>query len=319
MGGLSRKSMRVLTIDVGTNSTLYLIAQLKLGKLTVLERGIYANHLGEALMRSGSLTSEVIEVNRSILQEIAQKGRNWGVRAVQGVGTAALRAAHNRELFLGEVRALGIPFRVITAEEEARLSWVGVFGPQGPGEMRGILDLGGGSTELAWGKGEEPSWHGSVSCGSVVLASRWFRNDPPIHEEIAGAESELQATFRDWTMAIQVREESPSPSPPFLVGTAGTVTALALIELQIPHYVPDCITGVVLTYETVTWWARRLLTMGYQERLHLPGMPPVRARYIHAGALILKVIMEVLGLSRLEVSDRGLLFGVAYQLGEKFF
>ncbi|MFN3821082.1 MAG: hypothetical protein ACK4OO_02010 [bacterium] len=302
---------RVLAVDVGTHSTLYLVADVSSDGVIVVERGIYANHLGETAGDQGQIPQEVLNTNEKILRIIVHKGEEWKVERALGVGTAALRRASNQDQFLLIAETVGLPFRIISSQEEIRLSWMGVLGATGPSEFKAVLDIGGGSTELMAGEGKEPRWAESLPLGSVLLSRKFFRNDPPLEEEIEAGEQFVRETVQHWSQLLSLTGAPSHPSSPWLIGTAGTVTALAMVENRILAYSPDCITGLLLTQEAITRWADQLLKMNYSQRLNVPAMPVVRARYIPAGALILKVIVDILGLEAIQVSDRGVLFGVA--------
>lgn len=303
--------IRVLAVDVGTHSTLYLVADVSSDEVRVVERGIYPNHLGETAGEQGQIPQGVLSANEEILRSILHKGEEWKVERALGVGTAALRRASNQDRFLEMTERVGFPFRIVSPQEEIQLSWMGVLGMKGPSEFKAVLDIGGGSTELMAGKGKEPQWAESLPLGSVLLTRRCFLNDPPLEEEIKFGEQVARETFQHWSSLLSLADVPSQPRSPWLIGTAGTVTALAMVENRILFYTPDCVTGAILKREAVNRWADELLKMDYSQRLVVPGMPAVRAKYIPAGALILKVIMEILGLEAIEVSDRGVLFGVA--------
>ncbi len=306
--------MRIFTIDIGTNSTLYLIADVVNTELKVLERGIEGNGLGANLAFDGKLSQKVLELNRDILQRILERAKRYQCECGAAVGTAALRTAVNKDEFIRMAKSLGLKLEVISDTKEAHLGWKGIFGLKGVGTPSAVLDLGGGSTELVYGKSVEPEWVSSVPLGAVILAKRYFIKDPPSQEEIDKATREVCQAFEKWKYKVNEFKTTAQVNILNLVGAAGTVTALAAIEYGILEYKPDIFNGLRLSFFQVNAWCQRLLAMSLSERRAIPGMPPVRAEYIHAGALILTEILRLLDIPALTVSDRGVMFGLAYEL-----
>ncbi|MBM3325830.1 MAG: hypothetical protein FJY65_02445 [Calditrichaeota bacterium] len=306
--------MRVLCVDIGTNSTLYLIADVNDGELTIVERGLEANGLGAGLSPGGSLGSELIEANRAILERIVRRTREYGCARSAAIGTAALRYAVNRDTFIAMAAELDIKVEVISDERETVLNWRGIFGPNGPAKFSTALDLGGGSTELAWGRGDKPEWSSSLPLGAVILARRCFTSDPPTKYNIENAALTARSALAIWQ---DLREEITTglkTGAIELIGSAGTVTALAAVKYRILEYKPDIFNGLTLSYAQICAWRDRLLSMNLTARRAMPAMPTARAEYIHSGALMLAEIVKMLGEPTVTVSDRGVMFGLAYEI-----
>ncbi|MBM3329551.1 MAG: hypothetical protein FJY67_08800 [Calditrichaeota bacterium] len=302
--------MRLLTVDIGTNSILHLIVDIREVELRVIERGLDESGLGAGITPDGLLSEELLGRNRQVLQRIVQKANAVGVERAAAVGTAALRMAVNREDYNQMAAEAGLPVEIVSGIREARLAWRGVFGLYGAEQRSGLLDLGGGSTELSIGIGREPDWTESLAIGSVNLARTAFSRDPPTVEDVVRAQVLARSHLSGW------RERWRSGLAPRLIGSAGTVTALAAIHNKIITYRHDELTGKVLSFDEVSRWSERLLRLDYEQRRALPGMPSVRARFIHGGVLLLREIMEVLEVPVLEVSDRGVMFGMAWELAD---
>lgn len=298
--------MRVLAVDIGTNSTLHLVADVDGGKLTLIERGIAGNRLGAGRAPDGSLPPELITHNRAILERILVRGRELGCRAGRAVGTHALRTAPNGDDFLHMAGELGLPVEIVDGEREAHLAWRGVFGPSGPGRPAALLDIGGGSSELMIGIGEEPEWSESLPIGAVTLTGM-FASDPPRPTEAKSARQLVREALSPWRGSL--------PKSVRLVGVAGTVTALAALERRLASYTPGALEGDTLRLQTIARWRDRLVRMPLAERESLPGMPPARAKVIPAGAVILSEVMKLLGRRTLRVSERGVMFGLAWEMG----
>jgi exopolyphosphatase/guanosine-5'-triphosphate,3'-diphosphate pyrophosphatase len=319
-------NVRILAVDVGTNSTLWMIADFGFRisefwgndttaeALTLIERGIEYNGLGAGLTAEGRISDEQFSVNRQIIEKIVRHGRESGCNRYGAVGTHALRKAVNSAEFLKMSNELGLPLEIISDEQEAELAWKGVFQFRNAdfgilnsekGQIA-LLDLGGGSTELALGKAEKIEWAQSLPLGAVTLARQFFQHDPPTSAEISAAKEAAQQTFSGWKGRLS--EDSS------LVLIAGTATALTAIENGITTYTPGCLEGLTLSLPQVQKWCDRLLKMSLEERKTIPGMPVERAGSIHAGALLLVEILTVLGKKEAQISERGVMFGLAMDI-----
>ena len=299
--------MRVLAVDIGTNSTLHLVADVTRNNLSLVERGLSGNKLGVGLTAELKIPPDVIELNRQLLASIVQRAAELGCQRMGAVGTQALREAVNRDELLDSARELGFEIRMLSPADEALLGWQGVFSPAGPGQSTALLDLGGGSCQLTTGTGAVPQWSESIPLGAVKLARQCFQNDPPTADEVAQAIEVISFNFQRWGNAL----ECGTP----LIGVAGTITALSALQQSIASYQPGLLEGLALTRSEAAEWRDRLMKLTLAERSELPGMPPARAYAIHSGALILAELMALLGAEELTVSERGVMFGLAYRLG----
>lgn len=297
--------MRTLTIDIGTNSTLYLIADLEGDNLRVVERGIAGNRLGAGKNEDGWLPPDLIEENRQILVKMIERGRALGCDAVKAVGTEALRSAANSLEFLAMAASIGLGCETVDGEREASLAWRGVVGNQKSTDMIAILDIGGGSSELIVGKSSVIEYANSVPIGAVT-ATRRFTSDPPPPAEIVELRKEAEKLLAGWLKIL------PMTCP--LIGIAGTCTSLASLGLRISEYKPGVLEGYRLSHRSVIVWKNKLLKMSLDERRVLPGMPPARAAILPAGAVILEAAMRTIGKKGLRVSEKGLIFGLAWEL-----
>lgn len=295
--------MRVIAVDIGTNSTLYLISDEDDAESSMVERGIVANKLGAKIDESGTLSQEVIDYNLNILKEIKQKAAVAGCSRIGAVGTQALRTASNSFILLRKAAESGIPVKIISEKEEALLAWNGVFGKKTGNVKVGLLDIGGGSSELSVGESDQPDWTNSIPVGAVSLSRRFFRDDPPSENQVQKAYSYISGAFESWHDKVG--------SEFSLFGIAGTVTALKAIDMRISSYIPGCLEGLVLKDDRVKYFTDQLLKLDCSDRERVPGMPPARAASIHAGAMILKVVMEIIGKREIIVSEKGVMFGLA--------
>ena len=284
--------MRVGAVDLGTNSTRLLVADVEDGTVRELERGLRITRLGEAVDTRRKLLPVAIARVRNVLSDYRRELEQLGVERTLAVATSAVRDADNGVAFLGEVEwSYGFTTRLLSGEEEAELTYRGVASDRSldPGTM--IIDIGGGSTELML-----PGRHTSLDVGCVRLTER-FGEDA----DTAGAF--VGRLLPDWPVDAAI-------------GVAGTVTSLAALDLGLVDYDPERVHGHVLTAAAVDEQLRRLASLPLEERRRLPGLEPERAPVIVAGAAILREVLRRYELSSIEASEHDLLHGVALAAAE---
>ena len=306
--------MRVAAIDMGTNSTRLLVAEIdrRTGPLTTLDRRMTITRLGEGVNATRRLTPAAIERTLAALREyrgvIDDLG---GVQAVRATATSAARDATNRvELLLPGSEIVGAEIELITGDEEAALSFLGATtelnGAAEPPYL--VVDIGGGSTEFVVGT-TVPEGQISVDIGCVRLTDAWLHSDPPTPEELS------QAVHVAREHVVDVMREVPEvKSAKSLIGLAGTVTTVAAIELGLAEYDPARIHHAHLTRESVEDVFRTLATESADQRRHNPGLEPGRVDVIVGGVVVLVTILRTLGFDELLVSEADILDGLARSL-----
>lgn len=297
-------------IDVGTNSIKFHVAKKKPdGSLeTVLDRNDIAR-LGEGLRETGLIAPEALERNALSVAAFAEKAKELGA-VPEIVGTMALRTAKNAAAFVARVKELtGLDVRIISGEEEARLSYLAVLSglPLAGGELV-TFDTGGGSTEFVYGRGAEMERKFSVPLGAVRITEEFFADDPVRPGSVDAALKEIRASLTGGGVL---------GSPAVIVGMGGTVTSLASVKFKMETYDPDVVQGSVLTLAELKDMAAMFASMTLEERKGVTGLQPKRADVILAGTCIVCAILELLGASSFTVSDRGLRHGLAYELFNK--
>lgn len=297
---------RFAAIDVGTNTVRLLVAEAEApGAYLVRHHAQTISRLGERLEATGRLTAAAIDRTVAVLAEYAAAARRLEALLVRAVATSAAREAANRETFLAGARAAGCPVEIVGPDEEARLTTLGaLYLLPRPASRCLIVDIGGGSTELTLAAGGLPQASVSLPLGVVKLTERFLPADPPP----AAALAALRAHVREALAAgIPFRAELRSAEA---VGTAGTVTTLAALELGLDPYDPERVTGHRLTSARVRELLAWLAGIPPAERQRLPGLEPGRADVIVAGTCLLAETLAVLGFEGLTVSDGGLREGV---------
>jgi exopolyphosphatase / guanosine-5'-triphosphate,3'-diphosphate pyrophosphatase len=290
--------MRVAAIDCGTNSIRLLISD----EGSDVARRMEIVRLGEGVDRTGTLSERAIERTRQALLGYAAEIAELGVQRVRMVATSASRDASNADDFRAMVKSvLGVAPEVITGDEEASLSFLGAVRDLAGGDTKLVVDIGGGSTEFITGVTEVDAAI-SVDIGCVRMTERHLRGDPPTPEEIAAAE-------RDITTAVGRALGVVGNGT--LVGLAGSVTTVAALALDLPEYDAGRIHHSRISYDDVARVTAGLLRMTVEERLALPVMHPGRADVIGAGALILRIVMELAEQREVIASEHDILDGIA--------
>jgi exopolyphosphatase/guanosine-5'-triphosphate,3'-diphosphate pyrophosphatase len=304
--------MRVGVVDIGTNSTRLLIADVQEDAITELDRRSEVTRLGQGVDTSGRLADEAMERVFATLSAYhdALDAADVPADARVAVLTSATRDAANGSEFTRRVREdYGLDARTIAGEEEARLTFRGATHGRDPQDTTPLLvfDIGGGSTELIVGAAgsDEPSFHISLQAGVVRQSERHLHRDPPAPHELQQLADEVLATIE-----ANVPEEIRT-SARIAIGVAGTATSLAAIDQELDPYDPRRVHGYVLERAEVELLLARLAQMPLARRREVRGLHPDRAPTIVAGAAILLEVLRAFELDRAEVSEHDLLHGVA--------
>lgn len=292
--------MRVAAIDIGTNSTRLLVADVGDDDSVVeLERKLEITRLGEGVDESAVLQQAPMQRVLDTVEEYVTLARRLSPRHVLAAATSAVRDARNGGEFLAELESrFGISARLLSGEEEAATTFRGVTsaGPVAYGTL--IVDIGGGSTELTIGGDGGVLSAESLQVGSVRLTERFLASDPPTADEIAACTE-------------HVRSLLPDLDPPATIGVAGTITTLAGVDLDLQVYDHERVHGHRLSRDAIDRLADRLAAVALPEREKILHLVPKRAPVIVAGAVILRAIMDAYAIDALEVSERDILHGIA--------
>jgi exopolyphosphatase/guanosine-5'-triphosphate,3'-diphosphate pyrophosphatase len=300
--------MCVAVVDIGTNSTRLLVADVADGVIEEIDRRTIITKLGEGVDATGRLGEAAQARVFAALDEYAAAIE--GVEQRTAVMTSAVRDAANGAEFRATVEErYGLPGRTLSGDEEARLTFLGATAARDPGatDVLLVIDIGGGSTELVIGAGHGVRFHVSTQAGVVRHTERHIQSDPPAPEELralaADARSVIEAGVPD-----DVRHVDGA------VAVAGTATTVAAIELGLEAYDSAAVEGHPVPLARLEELLARLAGMTLEERLAVPGLPAGRAPTIVAGIVILIEVLRAFGLEGTEVSDRDILWGVALEL-----
>jgi exopolyphosphatase/guanosine-5'-triphosphate,3'-diphosphate pyrophosphatase len=318
--GKARRGQAYAALDLGTNNCRLLIARPTGDSFTVIDAFSRVVKLGEGLTQSGELSQDAMDRTVTALGICAEKLRRRNVALAHSVATEACRRASNGAEFIERVRReTGIALNIISAEEEARLAVLGCHILLEPGDGPAIIfDIGGGSTELVLlEKGERIprilDWQ-SVPWGVVSVTDTVGKcegNEKERSEKYAQMRKIVSKSFAPFAERIAESRELGSLR---LLGTSGTVTTLASLHLELPHYDRKAVDGLIVPAKSMREISTRLATMPASERRGLPCIGHDRADLVVAGCAILESILDIWPATRLGVADRGIREGILRSL-----
>jgi exopolyphosphatase / guanosine-5'-triphosphate,3'-diphosphate pyrophosphatase len=299
--------MRVAVVDIGTNSTRLLVADVRDGGVEELDRRSVVTRLGEDVDATGRLADAAQERVFERLGEYAESIERHDCERRLAVLTSAVRDADNGAAFADAVRErFGLDARTLSGDEEARLTYLGATAARNAGaEPLLVVDIGGGSTELVTGARGEMHFHVSTQAGVVRHTERFLRGDPPAREDVDALARDVRAVFEE-AVPAEVRERVRAA-----VAVAGTATSVAAIDAGIEPYDPARVEGAVVRAFRLAEISATLVALPLEERRAVPGLHPDRAPTIVAGTILLRQVLEAFGLDRFEASERDILWGAA--------
>ncbi len=295
--------MRIATVDIGTNSTRLLIADVENGEVKPVLKVGKVTKLGKGVRKTKKLSEESIEKTLTVLREFKELIDKFGAEKIVAVTTEAARLAENSDEFLKKVKELGIELSVLSDREEAELVFwanVSAFKPEGRAMT---VDLGGGSTEIVYGTAERIEYLESLKFGVVFLTEKFLKSDPPKEEELSALEEFVRREL------LKVRNRVKFPFEVYAVG--GTITSVVAMEEEMEVYRPEIVHGYKVSREVIEKWYKKLTGMTVDERKRVKGLEENRADVIIPGLAFFKVFCEVFDKDYLTVSELGLLYGLA--------
>jgi exopolyphosphatase/guanosine-5'-triphosphate,3'-diphosphate pyrophosphatase len=311
------KHLRIASIDIGTNTLRLLVSEENEGTpLKKLYIGSEITRLGEGLHGKEKLINERA-IGRSIraLSGFSSKIKEYDVGTLRAVATSAVRESLNGLDFVKTVEEeTGITVDVITAKEEARLTVKGVLNSvkfDTPDCL--IFDIGGGSTEYAYVEGGMISEISSTAIGVVHLTEQYLNNDIETEGDLATLGHNIDVLLNS-SLSTFARLDVKNLT---LIGTAGTPTTLAAIQMHLDRYNPSLVNNFILTRDMIESTLSRLIKIPRSERTNVPGLEKGREDLIISGAMIVIKTMDLFSSDTVVVSDAGLLEGVAYDFIER--
>ena len=293
-------------IDIGTNSTRLLLADVSGTTVVEVERRTTVTRLGRGVDHSGRLSADAIEAVCETVALYRDLIARSEAEATSVIATSAVRDAENGSAFVAELRErFALDAEVFDGDLEAQTTYLGTTAGRTREEILLVADIGGGSTELVIGQGRRPLFHRSLQAGVVRHTERMLTSDPP-------NASELERLADDVSRLIaRALEGEDLPEIGRGVAVAGTPASLVAVDLQLEPYDPELVEGHVLQLGTVQHWLSKLSSMPLEERKQVTGLHPDRAEAIVAGLVILIEIMRTFDLEEIEVSEHDILHGGA--------
>jgi exopolyphosphatase/guanosine-5'-triphosphate,3'-diphosphate pyrophosphatase len=296
--------MKCASIDVGTNTALLMIAEVT-DRIEEISDIATITRLGEGLKKAGFLSDGAMERTLNALRRYRAVIDESHVEEVLCVGTAALREAKNRNIFLERAyRELSFPIQVISERDEAFYNYLSVRqGLRGTEQTMIIIDIGGGSTEVICGTREKLLDFISLPVGSVKLTEMFVKSDPPSEGAIS--------SLRDYVRSIL---ELPfGKGEKVIIGTAGTITTLGSISIGLAEWDKKQVHHMRIRRERIDDIVNKLLTKTIEERIAIPGMEKGRADIISQGIILLQEIMQYCGADELIIDANGVRHGLLCQ------
>lgn len=300
--------MRTAVVDIGTNSTRLLVADVDpaSGAVEELHRESQVTRLGDRVDAGGKLSEAAIGRVFATLTNYRATMDRFGCDANLAVLTSAVRDASNGAEFTDRVRSqFGLDARILSGDEEAQLTFLGAMSDRdgSSSEPTVVIDIGGGSTEFIVGASHTALFHVSVQAGVLRMSERHIHTDPPSPTEL----QELAADTRAIFLAGIPPEQRTAVKR--AIAVAGTATSAAAIDQELDPYDPDRVHGYPLLLATVELLIARLADMSEAQRREVVGLHPDRAPTIVAGMILLDEAMRAFDLDRVEVSEHDILRG----------
>lgn len=294
--------MTIAAIDIGSNSVRLLVVGDNGSEIT---RDIAVTALGTGLEQTGSFDAAAYDATVDVVTRFASTIAELDVRDVRAVATSASRDARNGAALMGEIGAvLGVEPTIIDGDREASLAFAGATRGMGDDGTKLVIDIGGGSTEFVYGV-DAPSYAVSVDMGSVRLTDRCFDRRPPSDDQLRRASSEVDAAF-----APVVSCGDPGTA----IAVGGTFTSLSAIALGLDSYDGEVVHGSTLDLSVVSSLVEWLSKLSVAETALIPSLDPARARVILGGSIVAERSLVRCGISVVTVSDRGILYGLAFEV-----
>jgi exopolyphosphatase / guanosine-5'-triphosphate,3'-diphosphate pyrophosphatase len=298
--------MRVAVIDIGTNSTRLLLADVAGSQVEQVERRTTVTNMGRGVDHTGLICSEAIEDVCAVIADYKARYEEMGADRLIAIATSAVRDASNGEAFIAELRErFGIDARLLTGEEEAHLTYLGATAHRPSDAATLVFDIGGGSTELIVGSGSNVGFHTSLQAGTIRQSERHLTSDPPDPHELEDLATDIRHQIE------RAIDAQPNAKPLHAIAVAGTPTSLAAIDQALEPYDPGRVHGYRLALKRIQRMLSRLSSLPLAERLRVPGLHPGRAPTIVAGTVILVQVMRAFGVEEIEVSELDILHGSA--------
>lgn len=312
--------LKVAALDLGSNTFLNLIIDVHsddkkniyLGKTYTDE--VQVVRLGQGLDKSKLFHPDALLRAKNCLELFSKTIRTHQPDKILAMATSAARDAKNKEDFFKIAKSINIPLEIISGESEAQITYQGATSGLNlttPKKLL-VLDIGGGSTEFIAGEGDKLIFGKSLDIGCVRLTERFITAQPTPEKEIEDLVNHIEHELEQLVSENLAFQQKPNE----IVAVAGTPTSLAAAELG--YFDVSKIDNYQLTLARLESWLLRLKNSTVAEKINM-GIPEGRADVILVGVIILIQTLKVFGLNQICVSTRGVRYGVALEMGRRFF
>ncbi|MFO7815308.1 MAG: Ppx/GppA phosphatase family protein [Halanaerobiales bacterium] len=297
--------MKKAVIEIGTNTTRMLIAEMKDDEIEVIDKRLITTRLGEGVDSSRHLKEVAMKRGLDSLREFKSEIDSHNIKGARVIGTSALRDVRNGKVFIKRVKKqLGYNLEIISGEKEAELIFKGVTQSLDFNDYI-IIDIGGGSTEFIWKNREDDQINmRSIDIGAVRLTERFIEK----RENSVGRN--IIDDISTYVEEILDHEINILPGINNLIGVGGTITTMASIMLKLENYNSDAIHNYILKYSDVNKVMNILRKLTLIKRKNVKGLNPARADIIVPGIIILLETMKYLRNLQLRISDYDILHGL---------
>lgn len=299
---------RYASIDIGTNTVLMVVADVTDDGLIIpITEEQRLPRLGKNVDANRIISKDSVHRVLTTLLEYKKIAQSLQVSEIFACGTSALRDASNRDTVIESIQnETGIAVEIISGETEAKYTYIGALSAfQTLSPNTGVLDIGGGSTELVIGNNASMIAHYSLDIGAVRVTERYFNSLPPSRHSLAEAEKNIRDTIVKNFVSVELER---------LIGVAGTVTTLAAIDLDIPQFSADLIEGHIISSQKIESMYREFSHYSLDDMRRIPQIVSGREDILFAGIVILKTFLTIMKQNAIIVSTRGLRYG---QIKEK--
>ncbi|MBQ6476503.1 MAG: hypothetical protein IJJ34_09925 [Clostridia bacterium] len=282
-------------IDIGTNSVRHAIGEERGGILVVTEKKLITTRLGEGTADTDELGEEPMERTIRAIDQFVKEAQSRETRLLGIYATSAVREASNKERFLEKAKKHGLDIEVLSGEKESTIAFRGVTGNRSG--CFAVADIGGGSTEISYGRDGVLSAASSVRIGAVRMTQRFA-------DENGVVSPENQAALLEYAVNAFCKMTETLPEDALMYGVGGTFTTLASMKIKMRDYDPERIQDAVLTFDDVHALRAELCGLNNETKLGLPGLMPKRADIIACASLIAEAVLISSKRKTIRVSER---------------
>jgi exopolyphosphatase/guanosine-5'-triphosphate,3'-diphosphate pyrophosphatase len=306
-----KKTDRIGIIDIGTQSILYLLAEMNHSGLTAIHQETASVRLGKGLQENGAIQEFSCLKAVDVLNDYKRLALSEDVGKIITVGTRVFRSAKNSREIIRQIHdKTALDIEILSEQDEAKWSYFGAKYGKTVKEPSVVADIGGGSTEIVLGNRTRILKWTSLDLGAVILTEQSVHHDPPLNEEVTKIESAIQTKLDETAGELLTKGRC-------LIIVGGTATTLAALTLNLEVYEGDAVDGQILAQSELDEFTKRFCRMTVKEKKNLLHLDPARADIILAGTLILNRLLNRGNFKEIIISDHGLRHGIALREFQK--